>query len=294
MRYRLGTRSFHVVAVLTVWCMIAVSGNAALIVVDFNDLTAGGINGQAGGTGFSGSWNGSAGGTVAAGNLTSALYPLTQTGTAQRYQSVNATGLRQNFRTVASSPTGEVWFSLLAQVDEAANRAGFSLNAPTGTPFDNTGTVYAYLTGTTLNYSFGSGTAGTVTSANTLGSTALIVGRMNIVGGGGADSITLWINPDLVANPNIFDYTPVYSSSSVDFLDTISTLGVVAARSLTSGPSGAGQVDNIRFSDGNGNAAQAYLDVTGAVIPEPATAALGAAGVLGFLLYRWRRTRAAS
>jgi hypothetical protein len=261
---------------------------AALIVADFNDIASGDLNGKGGGTGFTGNWSGSAGGTVVSGNLTSSLYPLTQTtGTAQRYQSVNATGLRQNFRTVSTSPTGEVWFSLLAQVTSSTNFAGFSLNAPTASPFDNPGTVYAYLEGADLKYSFGSGTAGTITSANTLGSTALLVGRMNIVNGG-PDSISLWLNPDLIANPNIFDYTPVYTNSSVDFLNSIGTLGVVAARSLNGAvsPTGSGNVDNVRFSDGNGNAAQAYFDVT--AVPEPGSYVLVALGATAFFLFRRR------
>lgn len=270
--------------------ILANTASAALIVADFNDIASGSINGKAGGTGLAGTWSGSAGGNVVAGNLTSSLYNVPQTsGTAQHYQSVNATGLRQNYRSPTTSPSGEVWFSFLAQVDASANRAGMSLNAPTGTPFDNPGTVYAFLNGTTLNYSFGSGTAGSVVTTNALGSTALIVGRMNIVGGGGLDSISLWVNPDLVANPNIFAYMPVYSSSSVNYLDTISTLGLVAARSDAAGPTGSGNVDNVRFSDGGGNAAQAYLDVTGTVIPEPSTLGLAALSVIGLLLSQ-RRT----
>jgi hypothetical protein len=282
----LGKVSCRCLAIVASWCLAIASANAALVVADFNDIAAGGINGKAGGTGLSSTWNGSAGGNVVTGNLTSSLYNITPSGTAQHYQSVNATGLRQNFRTITTSPAGEVWFSFLAMVDVAGNRAGVSLNAPTGTPFQDPGTVYAYMNGTSLNYSFGTGTAGSVVTTNALGSTALIVGRMNIVGSSGLDSISLWVNPDLVANSNIFAYTPVYSSSSVNFLDTLTTLGAIAAR-VDGGTTGAGNVDMIRFSDGGGNAAQAYIDVTG--VPEPSTMALGAVGFIGLLLYRSRR-----
>jgi hypothetical protein len=263
------------------------SAKAALIVADFNDVTAGAINGKAGGTGLSGSWSGSAQGIVVAGNLTSSLYSLTQAGTAQHLQNTTQ-GLRQNYRTIPTSPTGEVWFSFLAQADAAGNRAGISLNVPTtATPFDNTGNIYAYLNGSSLSYSFGAGTAGTVAAANTVGSTALVVGRMNIVGGSGMDSIDLWVNPDLISNPSIFAYTPAYTSSSVNFLDSLTLLGVIVSRP-DSGGSGAGHVDNVRFSDGGGNAAQAYLDVTGALIPEPSAVALAALGIVGCLFSRRR------
>jgi hypothetical protein len=268
--------------------LAAVPARATLLVADFNDLAPGGINGKAGGTGFTGNWSGSAIGQVVANNLTSALYAITQTGTAQRYRNDNSQGLRQNYRTPAVSPTGTVWFSFLARAEQSGDRAGLSLNAPTGTPFNDTGTVYAYLTGSTLNYQFGTGTAGTVINAAPVGTTALVVGRMVIAGSGGADSIQLWINPDLMANPDINAYAPVYSSSSVHFLDSIATVGAVAAR-VDGGTSGGGNVDSIRISDGGGDPGQAYYDVTG--VPEPSSVVLLAIGAMGGLAYRWRRRR---
>src|SRR6188768_330697 len=75
---------------------------AAASIADFNDLATGAINGKAGGTGWTGNWTGSAGGTVVAGDLTSSLYNVPQTATPQHYRSINATGLRQNYRVPAS------------------------------------------------------------------------------------------------------------------------------------------------------------------------------------------------
>ena len=266
----------------------AASARATVLVADFNDLTAGAINGKSGGTGWTGSWTGSAGGTVASNDLTSPLYSVPQSGTPLRYRSVNSTGLRQNYRTPAASPTGTIWFSYLAEAEATGDRAGVSINPPTLTPFNDTGTAYAYLIGNTLTYQFGTGTAGTAAAGPT-GSTNLIVGKVVLNGGvGGADPVTLWLNPDLVANPDITAYTPVYDNASVDWINSIATVGAVAARA-DGGSTGGGDVDNIRFSDGGGNAAQAYTDVTGVSAPEPAGLALLAAATAATLARRRRR-----
>src|SRR5687768_1762636 len=97
-------------AAVTALALVVHSADAAIIAADFNDITVGGINGKAGGTGFTGNWTGSAGGQIVAGDLTSSLYTVTQGGTAQHYRSTNSTGLRQNYGTVTTSPAGEVWF----------------------------------------------------------------------------------------------------------------------------------------------------------------------------------------
>src|SRR4051812_16728415 len=266
----------------------AASARATVLVADFNDLTAGTLNGKAGGTGWTGNWTGSANGTVVANDLTSPLYSVPQSGTPLHDRSTNSTGLRQNYRTPAASPTGTIWFSYLAQAEATGDRAGVSINPPTATPFDNTGTAYAYLIGNTLTYQFGTGTAGT-TAAGPTASTNLIVGKIVLNGGaGGADPVTLWLNPDLVANPDITAYTPVYDNATVDWLNSITTVGAIAARA-DGGVTGAGDVDNIRFSDGGGNAAQAYTDVTGVSAPEPAGLALLAAAAAGLTTRRLRR-----
>jgi hypothetical protein len=271
--------------------LAAGSAQAVLLIANFNDTSTGGTTSKAGGTGFTGNWYGSASSNIVAINLSSPLYNVPQTGTALSLRNGNSGDIRQNFRNVTTSPTGEVWFSFLTQTQTNAagdqtESAGISLNTPsTGTPFNNRGDFYVQMTGGTLAYSFGAGTAGTQVISSTPGTAStkltLIVGRMVISPAGGADNISLWVDPDLIANNNIFAYNPIYSNSTVNALDAISILGAI---SYQQGSLGGGIVDNIRFSDGNGNAAQAYLDVTG--VPEPSGMALALLGAGGFVLRR--------
>jgi hypothetical protein len=263
---------------------LAAQARATLLVADFNDIGVNGINGKSGGTGFTGTWSGSSLGMVTSGDLTSTLYDVPQGGTPHHLSNNSLSGLRQSYRSTAASPTGTVWFSFLAQADKDGERAGFSLNAPTGTPFSDPGTAYAYLQGSTLKYQFGTGTAASIANAASLGSTVLFVGRVTI-SPTGADPVSLWINPDLVANPDITAYTPVYSNDSVDWLSAINILGAVVSHKDDDHSSGAGQVDNFRFSDGDGDALQAFRDVTG--VPEPTGLLLAAGGAA--LMTRRRR-----
>ena len=264
---------------------MASASQAALIIADYNDLTATTIQGKSGGTGFSGSWSGSANPAVIGGDLTSTLYNVPQSGTAQSIRGGNA-GLRQNYRTFSTNPVGTVWFSFLSRTDVSTDAAGISFNAPTASPYSDTGTIYAYFSGTTLNYQFGNG-AQTATSQTTLGNVALVVGRMTINTGGAADSVSLWVNPDLIANSDINAYTPVYSSSSVDFTDSLDYLGVVAAKMAGATTGSGGVSDNFRISDGGGSSSVAYSDVTG--VPEPGTVALSLLGLAGLGMRRRHR-----
>ncbi|WAC21540.1 PEP-CTERM sorting domain-containing protein [Luteolibacter sp. SL250] len=269
--------------------------HAVLLIADFNDISAGTPVNKAGGTGFSGNWSGSASSNIIAGDLTSTLYNVPQTGTAQALRNGNNGGVRQNFRTVANSPTGEIWFSFLTRTMTSADEtdtesAGISLNpANTGTPFNDRGDYYIQMTGGTLVYSFGAGTAGSQVISSTPGvasdKISLIVGRLTINAGGAADAVSLWVDPDLIANSDISAYTPAYSSTTINMADTITRLGAISYQNADPGLTG-GTLDNIRFSDGAGDAAQAFYDVTG--VPEPSGLALALLGAGGFLARRRR------
>ena len=290
-------RSLALIGILPV--LAASSSQAVTLIANFNDISTAvtaSTNGKGGGTGFSGNWTGSASSNILPGDLTSSLYNMPQSGTAQHLRNDN-NGLRQNFRTVATSPTGEVWFSFLTRTQTSADgvqtqSAGISLNTPsTASPFNTTGDLYIQMTGNNLNYSFGAGTAGSVSLATHVIGTpslknTLIVGRMIINGSGAADSISLWADPNLIANSDINAYTPIYSNNTVNALDAITLLGAISYQSGTGTSINGGMLDNIHFSDGAGNPLQAYMDVTG--VPEPSALALALLGVSG-LVGRRRR-----
>ena len=259
---------------------------ANLLVADFGDLTTGALGGKGGGTGWTGNWTGSTTLSVTSGNLSSPLYAQTQSGAAQHIQGSNTSGLRQNFRTPALALTGEIWFSYLASNTVATNGAGLSFNPPTASPFATTGSAFLQFLGTSLVYRFGEASDQTLPGLTTLGATSLVVGRMVLNGGGAADTIQVWVNPDLVGDPVIQNHTPVISSSALDFADSIGGLGAILHNNGATGTSFA-HLDAIRLSDGGGDPAVAYFDVTGAVVPEPATLALFGLGL--FALRRARR-----
>jgi hypothetical protein len=281
-------RKFIVSSMVALSALAAANtARATILTADFNDLTTGTLSGKAGGTGWSGNWSGSAATDVVAGDLTSTLYNVPQSGTPQKIQNLNNNGIRQSFRSPSTSPTGTVWFSLLALADSAQARAGLTLNTTsTVSPFDVTGNNYAYFVGGTLNYSFGAGTAGTL-SGFSLG-THLLVGKLVIAPAGGNDSLTLWADPNLIANPDINTITPAFTSpTNANVLDSITIVGALMARAVDGTTvTGTAQVDNIRFSDGGGNSTTAFNDVTN--VPEPTgTAALALAAALG--LFHRRR-----
>jgi len=266
---------------------------AVLLIADFNDIAAGTPVNKAGGTGFSGNWGGSAASNIIVGDLTSTLYNVPQTGTAQALRN-GTNGIRQNFRTVPTSPTGEVWFSFLTRTRTSADgtdteSAGISLN-PTNTasPFNDRGTFYIQMTGNDLVYSLGGGESSVAIATKTpdvaSDKLTLIVGRMTI-NGGGVDAITLWADPDLMANSDINAYTPAYSNSTLNGPDSITRLGAISYQTADPGL-GGGILDNIRFSDGGGDSAQAFFDVTG--VPEPSGVALALLGSGAFLARRRR------
>lgn len=168
--------------------------------------------------------------------------------------------------------SGEIWFSFLTQAAQtdtglSYGAGGISFNAPTPTPFNDPGNFYVRMAGNNLQYSFGAGTAGSQSVyAGTAANVTLIVGRMTLGGSGVDDSVDIWVNPDLVADPDIFNYVTAYSSSDVDGLSAINHLGAMTYEVNTVSP--AGNVDNIRLS----NNPTAYRDVTG--VPEPSAMAL--------------------
>ncbi len=280
---------------------VSFTANAATIVADFNNLDTGILRGQAGGTGFSGNWLGSAAGSnpttrnvVVAGNLTSANYTLTQSGTAQSVQSTDKREATdsQNYVALATPQTGIVWFSFLAQLTDAEDRVGFSLNVTGNTP--GTGSrdadfILVGAAGGASNFRTRIG-ANSVTNATSLsiGTTYLVLARINI-NATGNDALDVWFNPNLTSYTSESQFlgavTPSYSIGTADWVtgSSISNIGVFSYNNGATNPDG-GIIDAIRMS----NDSDAFFQVTG-VIPEPGTSMLLLGG-LGMLALRRRAT----
>jgi len=230
---------------------------AGLVQADFNDLNLGVLQTQAGGVGMTGTWGNTGTIDVVSGDLSSTLYTLTQSGTPQSVQG-DYSQPRQSTRAVATPMSGDVWFSYLVNQPAAAARGGISINQN--------------------NYTYGNprlGAADTdlflelpdgmhwIDGQFTHGNTALVVGQMQI--GAGNDTIQVWVNPDLVAQPDITAYEPAYYNAGTNFASSVTRIGVASYR--YGGPAGStgGTVDNVIFSD----TSTAYQDVTGSAASLP-------------------------
>jgi hypothetical protein len=261
--------------------VLASNANAAQVVVDFNDLVAGQLNGQAGGTGTSNTWAASTKPQVVAGDLVAPAathYALTQSaGNAQSVRttanSTNADG--QSTRTLPAALTGTVWFSFLVNANDANSRAGMSFN----TSLSSASGARVDVAGGNLFVSYGNVT---LSNTQTIGDTHLIVGQVVVDAGGINDRLRLWLDPDVNTLSEDATTARVFEGTASDWVGAgITSVAVQSYGVSTSG----GTVDAIRVS----NNATAQQDVTGvAPVPEPGTLALGTLAA-GALLGRRRR-----
>ena len=256
------------------------SASAAMVAADLN---TGGTE-----TGFSGGWQGSSNVFIVdANDLTYANYAITQTGTTQRVYACNtAHPDRMDSRDLAAAMSGEMWFSALVNVPTGANFAGLAFDSD---PWNSSGSAkYSHqlselrvvLTTSQLVVDMDGGMPPTATGTETgtfaADTTHLILGSMNV--GAGNDTLSVWVDPDVNAagGPGGLP-TANFTSTTVDFMDSIVRIGVPLSWDGTTSPN----VDAIWLSD----TATAFEDVTG--VPEPATLALLAAG--GLMALRRRR-----
>jgi len=277
---------FGIMAVLAAVGMLVAAGPAAagLVVADFNDLSTGNLNGQAGGTGLSGAWDSTTGTIlVGSGDLSSSLYNIVQSGTPQSIYGTHSDGRQQN-RALSTPLSGEVWFSFLARNDGSGDRSGITFDN-SGYTTNNKGQLL--LLDENIRFNLVNGpSAGQYVQVNnvlTYGQTALLVGQLIV--GSGNDSLKLWVNPDLAGDPFALEsLTPVLSTTAFDFGDDVTRIGVLSYYWSAGGPTG-GLVDNFRLSD----EWNAFSQVTGADIPEPLTLALLGFASAGIARYVRRR-----
>jgi len=238
--------------------------NAGTVIADFNDNTEGPLGGfevgtgQGGGTGWlSGDvWANTGTISVISGDLTapaSTGYSVTQDPIPQSVQGTFASG-RQSTRAVETPLTGTVWFSYLLNQPTANSRGGITFNQNGSSP----GNPRIVAVGTEIRIALstlqapGDGAVGLLT----LEETALILGRLTIDNAGGAETLEIWINPDVTGDPTTLPAPDTSLTEETVSLDPgLTRIGVQSYSSDGLG----GIVDSLRVSD----AANAFEVVTG-------------------------------
>jgi hypothetical protein len=255
------------------------TASAALAAVDFN---AGGTD-----TGFASAWNAWGGSSnlrpEATGDLTYANYGIVQTGTGGKYYSNSNHPDRQDSSALSSSMSGDMWFSILVNVEADGNFAGISFHssAPSQAYFHSEADLRVAMSDSKLLVDWGGNafdTSPDVATGSFSAGTHLILGSMTV--GVGNDTLSVWVDPDVNAAGSAAGLGAAdYTNSSVDFTDSITHVGMPGDRDTTAG--GKVYMDAIRVS----NNASAFVDVTG-VVPEPSTTALLGLGGLALILRR--------
>jgi ferric-dicitrate binding protein FerR (iron transport regulator) len=233
----------------TTWNFTTASLSTALVATDMN---VGGLD-----TGFDGGfYEGSK--HIFITNAPDLVYPnygIVQTGTTEKVYAVNAVPDRQDLRDLATAMTGEIWFSVLVNVPDGASYAGLTFNSR-GETYDPVATAARILmTPNQLQVGFKGDAAAPGKGTYAAGKTHLLLGHMKVVSGN--DTLSVWVDPDLTG-VNSPDALPAasFTSTTVDFADSITQLGVAGCRG--NGESDA-MLDAIRLS----NHATAFSDVTG-------------------------------
>jgi len=247
--------------VLLLAAVVAVSAtpaSATIVIADYNDLSLGAQQGQAGGTGLSGTWGGTGTIDVISGDLTAPAgtgYALTQSGPARSIIG-NANVGRQNIRSLASPLTGNtVWFSFLAQNQTNNSRGGISFN---GSGYDPQSPL-VMTQGTNL-YVNGSPVASGVF---TTGQTALVLGRVTVDDTpGGPDTWDIWVDPDVSRGAGGLGTPTSSTAENLIYSTGITDLGNISHHYPgTWGEQNGAIVDMVYLSDGP----YGFADVTGTV-----------------------------
>lgn len=262
-------------ALLLLPALLASSGHAATVIIDFNDLNLGGLDGQSTtAPGTTGDWTVSDDvNNVVSGNLVapaSTNFAIPESGTAQSLQGPSATDAESGIIDVIDLTGNTIWGSFLLNLNgDSSARAGIALNNPLeGKPNDPR--ILALGTDAQARI----GTNITATSAFNTTDTYLFLFKID-VDDGGNDTLSFWINPDVTSEATIGSAT---ASGSRDFLDGT---GITTVSFYTY--TGAPIIDSFRLSD----EANAFTLVT--AIPEPSTFLLvGLAGIAALVLRRRR------
>ena len=254
---------------------------AALVQTTFNDNSTGSLNGQGGGTGFTGNWSGTGTISVGSGDLDAqpgVFYALNQSGTPQSVRG-DFDGARANSRSLATALTNDtIWFSFLVNQAGSESRGGIDLNptvgstGPTGFRIVGVGSALRIIGGGDLN----------VANQFTFGTTSAVIGRIDVDATGNDETLTIWVDPT-TGSPG-----PDAVITDRNFIGAggLTALGI---ESYISGGTSGGTVDLITFSDN----ADGRADVGFVGVPEPSTLALGLFGLLSLAMIRQRQRKRA-
>ncbi len=218
---------------------------------DFNDLPGTlprSLQYQNSGTNFFGPWDFSTTQNVVAGNLTTTVggYNRPQTGSNIGKLQGTYNAYRLNASSLNADMHGTIWFSFLVDNTDATGVAGIAFN-PTAY---SDATKVIQLIGTKLRVTLANTTTDNIATLS-LNSVHLILGKLDITAG--TDTLSLWADPASLASLS----TPLFTSSSANFLSALSSLGVVSYNTTKS--NAGGYVDAIILS----NSTTAFTDVTG-------------------------------
>lgn len=247
--------------------------SAGAVIADFNDNTTGPLGafnpgeGQGGGLGFltDDVWANTGTIEVIAGDLTAPAatnYAVTQSGTQQSTQGT-FTGGRHTTRAVESPLSGTVWFSFLLNQPTIDSRGGITFNQNASAP----GNPRIVATGTELRLGLGPTlqAAGAGADLLTLGESALILGRLTIDSTGLAETLDVWVNPDVSGDASTLPAPDTTLSEETPSLDSgITRVGIQSYSADTQG----GIVDSLRLSD-NANAFEVVTRDTVIVLDDP-------------------------
>lgn len=239
--------------------------DAGTVNADFNDNTEGPLGafdvglGQGGGTGWltGDVWANTGTISVIAGDLAAPAatgYSVTQNPTSQSVQGTFTAG-RQTTRAVETALTGTVWFSFLLNQPSGDSRGGITFNQNGSSP----GNPRIVAVGTDLRIALATlQPPGGGATLPAIAETALILGRLTIDNAGGADTLEVWVNPDVTGGPDALPVADTTLSEEAVSLDPGITRIGVQSYATVANPVG-GIVDSLRVSDD----ANAFEVVTG-------------------------------
>lgn len=249
------------------------AAEAALVVADFNDLQTGDLTNQTGGSGFTGPWQGhSAWPDVVAGDLSSDLYPMQQTGAGRAVQNPG-TDSAKIIRPM-DQMDGTIWFTVLLNNVAQQGRVGLAFNGvSTGAAGPNPLDLILVDNQLRIRSNY-SGTEQTLASADGSGrgNTQLVLGRITVNSSGTNDQVSVWLNPDLtqLTDPSELP-APLYDAAPGDLVGNgVSNIGIITYSGSL--PQAGGIIDHIRLSNNDNG----FYEVTG--VPEPSVIGLLGAG----------------